>query len=155
MRFSLSLAGLALAASAAPAQEAELADRQFSVADIQARLLLEQSGALSIDISDNDEFIGWNTIIGEGSAGENADDLLVTAIVSGPGEHNLTTPLVLTARDERGRVLGRRRIAGIFARGRSYRSMLLHDVGCAGTIRLTAQLGSSTRTETVSLPCGE
>jgi hypothetical protein len=155
MRILASFAALALASTAAAAEAPPPQDRDFRVTDIQARLLLEQSGALSVDIADNDDFIGWNTIIGEGSAGENADDLLVTAIVTGPGEHNLTTPLILTARDEMGRVLGRRRIAGIFAKGRSYRSMLLHDVGCAGTIRLTAQLGTSTRTETVSLPCGE
>jgi hypothetical protein len=149
------IAAFALAVPAAAAQDPAFRDAQFRVADIEARLLYEASGALSADMSADPEFAGWNTIIGEGSALEPANDLLVTAVIHGPGEHNLGTPLILTARDARGRVLGRRRIPQMLAGARTYRSLLLQDVGCAGTIRLSAQLGTSVRTEDIALPCGE
>ena len=150
------IAGLGLLLFAAPleAQE-EPSDRDFRVTDIRARLLYEASGNLSVDISDNPRFTAFNTVIGEGDAEENASDLLVTALVEGPAEHNLTVPLILTARDARGRVLGNRRFEGILAGRRTQRSLLLHDVGCAGAIRLTAELGASRRSEEVRLPCGE
>jgi hypothetical protein len=148
-------AAFALLGSAAAAQEPDFRDAQFRVADIQARLLYEASGTLSADISDDPEFHSWNTIIGEGSALEIANDLLVTAVVQGPGEHNLRTPLVVTVRDRRGRVLGRRRITEMLTGTRTHRSILLHNVGCAGTITLSAQLGASTRTEEIALNCGE
>jgi hypothetical protein len=155
MRISVCLAALALIAGGARAQEPAYRDSNFRIADIRARLLLEETGVLSPDISDNPDFIAWNSIIGEGSAGENANDLLVTAILAGPGEHNLRTPLVLTVRNARGRVLATRSFPSMLAGRRTYRSILVHDAGCEGALTLTARLGSSVRTERVSLDCGE
>ena len=139
--------------AAASAQEA--GDGDFRVVDIQARLLYEQSGALSVDISDNPDFTAWNTIIGEGSASENANDLLVTAVIRGPGEHNLDAPLTITARDEDGKVLATRTVKTILAETTTYLSMVVYDAGCAGTMRLEARLGQSVRREEISLDCGE
>lgn len=146
-----------LAALAVPisAQDAEYADHDFRVSDIEARFLYEQTGSLSVDITDNPDFTAFNTIIGAGDAQENANDLLVTAIIQGPGQHNLTAPLTITARDEQGRLLGTRRMANLLVEARTYRSVLLHDVACAGVIRLTAQLGASSRSEEITLACGE
>lgn len=136
-------------------QEPAFHDRQFRVSDIQIHLLYEESGRLSADISADPSFTAFNTIIGEGSAEENANDLLVTAVIEGPGEHNLATPLILTIRNEQGRVLARRRIAGMLAGERTFRSLAVYDAGCAGTLTVTAQLGASTRSEQVALVCGE
>ena len=148
------LFALALALpAAASAQEA--GDGDFRVVDIQARLLYEQSGALSVDISDNPDFTAWNTIIGEGSASENANDLLITAVIRGPGEHNLDAPLTITARDATGKVLATRTVKTILAETATYLSMVVYDAGCAGTMRLEARLGQSVRREEISLDCGE
>lgn len=146
-----------LLTGAAPlaAQEADLRDSDFRVSNIEARLLYEQTGRLSADITDNPDFHLWNTSIGAGSAEENANDLLVTAVIVGPGQHNIRTPLTITVRDARGRLLGTRRIADMLAEGRTYRSLLLHDVACAGAINLTAEFGTSRRTEEIDLACGE
>ncbi|HEX9963625.1 MAG TPA: hypothetical protein VGB04_01425 [Allosphingosinicella sp.] len=46
-------------------------------------LFYENTGRLSKDISPPVEFTGWNTVIGEGSAEDAADDLLVTVEVRG------------------------------------------------------------------------
>ena len=152
---TVALTLLAVASAAAPAQPREPSDREFRVTDIQARLLYEHDGSLSGDITADPNFTGFNTMIGEGSAAGPAADMIITAVISGPGEHNLTTPLVITARDERGRVIGTRRIGNILTGRRTYRSMVLYDSTCAGTIRLTAQLGASVRNESISLDCGE
>lgn len=136
-------------------QEPQFHDRQFRVADIEVRLLYEATGRLSADISDNPEFTAFNTIIGAGSAEENANDILVTAVIVGPGEHNLATPLIVTVRNEQGRVLARRRIGDMLVGERTFRSLVLYDAGCAGTVDISAQLGSSSRAERIALACGE
>lgn len=150
-RFALLAAMPLLLAS----QEPQFQDRQFRVTDIQVRLLYEESGRLSVDISDNPDFSAFNTIIGEGSAEENANDILVTAAIVGPGEHNLATPLIITVRNRQGRILATRRIRGMLAGARTFRSLVVYDAGCAGTLRITAQLGSSVRSEEIALECGE
>jgi hypothetical protein len=159
MKLYVLLAALApwsplVGATVAP-PKSEFEDRHFRVADVEARLLYEKSGTLSEDITDNPNFWGFNVIIGEGSAKENANDLLVTAVIVGPGQHNLRSPLKLIARDESGKLISTRTIEDILVEPKTYRSMLLHEVGCVGTISLTAQLGQSVRTEEVQLGCGE
>jgi hypothetical protein len=151
---SLVIAGFLIGA-ATPAENRPVRDSDFRIVNIEARLLYERSGRLSVDVTADPKPALWNTIIGEGSAEENADDLLVTAVVAGPGEHSSQAPLTITAMDARGKILGTRRIGGMLLQSRTYRSLLLHDVGCAGTLKLTAQLGASRRTETIELACGE
>lgn len=149
--------GLTLAAilvtsvAAAP----ETRDSDFRVADIKAQLLYERSGTLSVDLTATPDFAIWNTIIGAGSALEPANDILVSAVVSGPGEHNLGTPLTIKVRDERGKVIGSRTFATGLADKTYVRSLLLQDVGCAGELKIEAQLGQSVRRETLDMMCGE
>ena len=149
------IAALLLTAAAPLAAQNAFHDRDFRVTNIEAHLLYERTGRLSADVTDNPEITLFNTIIGEGSAEEEANDLLVTAIVSGPGEFNMTTPLVITVRNEQGRVVATRRIANMLVNQRTYRSILLQDAGCAGVLQLTAELGASRRTERIELACGE
>lgn len=130
-------------------------DSSFHITDIRARLLYEQSGRLSDDITDNDEFIAWNTVIGEGSALENAHDILITAVIEGDQQYFLNRPLTITVSDEGGKTLAERTIPQMLAEKQTQRSLLLQDAGCAGILKIEARLGRSTRTEEVRLPCGE
>jgi hypothetical protein len=150
-------AALMLAPLAAPAggQAPAARDSDFAVTDIRVRLLYEQSGALSQDLTADPDFTAWNIVIGEGSAAENANDLLVTAVIGGPGPHNLEAPLVITVRDGDGKRVATRRIEGLLAERETHRSLLLTDAGCAGTLRVTVELGASRRMEEIALPCGE
>ena len=140
-------------AQAAHAQEFQ--DSNFRVSDIEVRLLYEQTGTLSVDLTDHPEFATWNTIIGAGSALENANDVLVSAVIGGPGQHNLETPLVIIIRDADGKTVAERIVQGMLAETRTVRSIVLYDVGCAGLLSLEARLGRSVRAEEISLPCGE
>lgn len=128
-----------------------------TLGEIRMHLFYAETGRLSRDISPPNEFAGWNTIIGEGSAEENANDLLVVVELRTRGEQNFTTPLSVVARDRRGRVLGQRRFAGGLTgeNGRAYQALYLADAGCAGPITVTATIGRQTRRETLALNCGE
>lgn len=152
---SLMILALALAAPAAAGQGGTPRDADFRIADIQVRLLYEASGRPSGDISADPDFAAWNLPIGEGSAKEPANDLLVTVVVAGPGEHNATAPLVITARNAKGKTLATRRISAPLLGSTTHRSLALYEVGCAGTLTLTATLGKARRTETIDLACGE
>jgi hypothetical protein len=141
---------LGLAANQAPAH-----DKDFRVSDLRAQFLYERSGTLSVDITDNPRFNVFNSVIGEGSAAEPASDLLVSAVVTGPDERILTVPLVITVRNEKGKLVASRTITRILA-GKAYvRSILLKDVGCAGPLGLEARLGKSVRREKINMLCGE
>ncbi|MEO7177202.1 MAG: hypothetical protein ABIW83_00010 [Allosphingosinicella sp.] len=138
---------LAAAPSAPPAP---------SVGAIRMHLLYEDSGRLSKNIAPPVEFSGWNTVIGEGSAEESADDLLVLIEVRGPPGENIETPLSVVARGK-GKVLAQRRFTSMLtsAQGRTWKALWLADVGCAGRIDIAASIGRSTRKSAINLDCGE
>ncbi|HEU0099785.1 MAG TPA: hypothetical protein VFQ67_13555 [Allosphingosinicella sp.] len=119
-------------------------------------LFYENSGRLSKDISPPVKFTGWNTVIGEGSAEEAANDLLVTVEVKGPPGEAIEQPLILVAR-AKGKVLAQRRFDSLLTnvQGRTYKALWLSDVGCAGRIEIVATIGRSTRKTAISLDCGE
>ena len=148
MTFVPLLAAL-LAAPSAPASP--------SVGAIRMQLFYEESGRLSRDIAPPADFTGWNTVIGEGSAEEAANDLLVLVEVRGPAVENIAQPLSVVARGASGKVVGQRRFANLLtnAQGRTWKALWLADVGCAGRIEVTAMIGRSTRKSAVSLDCGE
>ncbi len=149
MAASLALAP-APAAAAAPALPAP------KVGAFRMQLFYENSGRLSNDISPPVEFTGWNTVIGEGSAEEAANDLLVSVEVRGPPGELIEQPLTLVAR-ARGKVLAQRRFDRLLTnvQGRTWKALWLNDVGCAGRIEVTATIGRSTRKSELSLDCGE
>lgn len=128
-----------------------------SIGKIQMQLFYEDSARLSRDIAPPADFTGWNTIIGEGSAEEGANDLMISVEVQGPSGENITQPLSVVARDVKGRVLGQRRYSNLLtsAQGRTWKALWLADVGCAGHIEVTATIGRSTRKSTIDLDCGE
>jgi hypothetical protein len=125
---------------------------------IQVRLWYEGTGRLSENIAPPVSFDAWNTIIGEGAAAENADDALATVeILSGGHEANVPGPLIIEARDYRGRIVARRVVTNLLTSraGRAVRGLWLQEVGCAGIIRVSARLGPMQRSVQISLPCGE
>jgi hypothetical protein len=145
---------LALLAAAA-ASAAQPANGQ--IADIRMHLFYRHTGALSDDISPPREFAGWNTVIGEGDSGGPADDLVVVVAVRAAGEEYIERPLRLTARGRNNRVIAQRSFDSLLTSsdGQSYSPLWLQNVGCEGDIRVTATFGDHTRTESVSLDCGE
>ncbi|HEX8307135.1 MAG TPA: hypothetical protein VF645_01790 [Allosphingosinicella sp.] len=126
------------------------------VGAFKMQLYYENSGRLSKDISPPVDFSGWNTIIGEGSAEEAANDLLVTVEVKGPPGELIEQPLTLVAR-AKGKVLAQRKFETLLTtvEGRTWKALWLSDVGCAGRIEVTATIGKSSRKSAISLDCGE
>jgi hypothetical protein len=126
------------------------------VGAFKMQLYYESTGRLSKDISQPVQFTGWNTVIGEGSAEEAANDLLVTVEVKGPPGALVEQPMTLVAR-AKGKVLAQRRFDSLLtnAEGRTWKALWLNDVGCAGRIEVTATIGRSTRRSVLSLDCGE
>jgi hypothetical protein len=141
---------LALFLAAPPASPAP------SVGAIRMQLYYENTGRLSRDIAPPADFTGWNTVIGEGSAEEAANDLLVTVEVRGAAGENIVQPLTVVARSGR-KVIAQRRFGNLLttAQGRTWKALWLPDVGCAGPIEVTATIGRSTKKSAISLDCGE
>jgi len=127
-----------------------------SVGAIRMQLFYEDSGRLSKDIAPPAEFTGWNIVIGEGSAEEAANDLLVLVEVRVPPGRALDQPLSVVARAD-GKVLGQRRFDNLLTtmEGRTWKALWLTDVGCAGRIEVTATIARSTKKSAISLDCGE
>lgn len=145
---------LASVAGTAQAEEEE-GDAMPRLTGIEARLVYEQSGTLSVDITDNPDFSAFNTIIGEGSAAENANDLLIAAVIETDTETYTDAALVLTVRDSDGKELAQRVFDGMLLETKTHKFVYLEDAGCAGEITITAKLGWTVRTETINLVCGE
>jgi hypothetical protein len=126
------------------------------VGKIRIQLFYEDSGKLSGDIAPPAEFSGWNTIIGEGSAEEPANDLLVTVEVLTGAVESVAEPLSVTVRGN-SKILGQKRFTDVLtsADGRTWKALWLSNVGCAGHVEVTATIGRSTRKAAVSLDCGE
>jgi hypothetical protein len=136
---------LSVAASQAP-----------SLTDIQMHLFYEESGRLSPDLTQQPDFAGWNTIIGEGSAEEPANDLLIVVELKTTGEKFVRTPLRVSV-TAKGKTLASRqyRTFLIPKAGRVYLPLWVRDAGCAGDIKADVRFGSQHRSESLSLQCGE
>ena len=135
-----------------------VAAQSATLGRLEVRLWYEETGRLSDSIAPPAAFYGWNTIIGEGSALEIANDALFTVeVLSGGQQANVALPLTLTVTNNDGRVLGRRTIANILTSddGRSVQALWVNDVGCAGSLTFSAMIGSVRRSTEVILDCGE
>jgi len=139
-----------VAVQAAPLAAVELGE-------IRMHLFYEETGRLSPDISPPANFSAWNTLIGAGDAEEQANDILIVVELRTSGQRNVETPLRIVARNRDGRTLGERRFSGALTSetGRVYNPLWLRDSTCAGQIIVTATFGRQTRSETISLHCGE
>lgn len=133
------------------------ADGGGRLGEIRMQLVYTESGRLSRDISPPNAFTGWNTVIGEGDAGQPANDMQVSVELRTDGPRNVRTPVTLTARRAGGRTIATRTFNNTLtsADGRAVLSLRLADIGCAGRIRVTATMGRQSRSEEIELDCGE
>lgn len=155
------LAALVLGfASASAAEPAKSGAATASIGGIQARLWYNFSGKLSDDLlARKDPFVGWNTVIGEGSAAEPATDLLIDVTVRGNGadEQSIDDPLEIRVTDKTGKTLASRRLAYMLlpAEGALHNPLWLRDVGCAGKLTIQARFRKQVKTASLALDCGE
>lgn len=121
------------------------------------RLWYEETGRLSDNVAPPKQVTLWNTIVGEGDAEEHADNALFTIDVRSDGEQNIGLPLLLTATDAKGKVLGRRTVGNLLTSeaGNVTAALWVNDIGCAGTVVFAAQLGAAKRTVSLNFDCGE
>lgn len=150
--FALALA-LAADANSNAANSIEL-DR------IEARLFYAGTGRLSDDLlGRSDPFIGWNTIIGEGSAEELADDLVIVArLRSVDGTEKIVdSPVEITVRNAQGKIVGSRTWRSVLTSkdGMVALPLWLNDVGCAGDLKFTARYNGKVKSGQLALDCGE
>ena len=145
------------AVPATPEGAARAAPPGPQIRDIRAQLMLERTGTLSRDITAPPRFTLFNTVIGEGDAGEPANDMLVTVtMTSSRDEENANRPLVVTVRGRGGRVLAQRSYGGmLFTGGRSVHFLQVRDISCAGDVTIEAVYGGQRRSERLSFSCGE
>lgn len=136
---------------------------QLKISAIEARLFHGYSGTLSDDLlRRNPSFSGWNTIIGEGAAGEPADDLLVSVkvepLVKPAGNEGIFSdqPVVVTA-TANGKVVAKRTFTSTLTNdgGVSWKGLYLRDIGCSGTLRIEAVAGRQRKVATLQFDCGE
>lgn len=153
------LAAILLTGTAALAKKNDQVRPQATIESVRAQLYYELSGTLSANIASPASFSGWNTVIGEGDAREAAQDLLVSVRLKGDGSDGFLTdrPLIITAWDRKGKVIGRRSVNSILVpyQGTVSTALWLPDVTCIGKLSIEARFGNQVRRETVSLDCGE
>jgi hypothetical protein len=145
---------LALAALAAASTS------KIEMSDIQARLFYSETARLSDDLlARKKPFVFWNTIIGEGDAEENADDLLVSVTLRAAegNEQNVAGPLTIRATDEKGKTLGTRTARNLLTsrRGSTTVGLWLNDVTCAGAVTIQARYADQVKTAVLTMACGE
>lgn len=145
---ALGVASAASAADPAPVLKLET---------IRVQLLYTTTGTLSEDIAPPADFSLFNTVIGEGSAAEPANDFLVSVVVSSPeAQANATLPVVITVRGENGKVLGKRTFDSVFVDNhRVVASLLVTDATCAGPVYIEAVMGAQKLRAHLEFSCGE
>ncbi|MEP0190556.1 MAG: hypothetical protein ABJP70_08035 [Erythrobacter sp.] len=126
------------------------------ITDITAHMFYEQSGDISEDITSEPDFTGWNVVIGEGSASENVNDVMVMVLIEADEEVYAEAVLSITVRaGENNEVVAQRSIDGLLLDEKTHRAIMIDDAGCMGEITIEAKFGSSVRKETIRLECGE
>jgi hypothetical protein len=150
---------LLLQAGAPGATATEPPPPRARIESIRVQLYYELSGTLSANIAPPANFTGWNTVIGEGDAKEAAQDVLVSVQLGSDGSDGFLTdrPLLITARNGKGKVIGTRSASAILVpyRGTVSTALWLRNATCAGKIGIEAQLGKQVRRTSVTLHCGE
>lgn len=138
---------------------ADPAPPRAEIESIRIQLYYELSGTFSPNIASPSSFSGWNTVIGEGDAKEQAQDVLVTVRLKSDGSDGFLTgaPLIITARNRAGKVIGSRTVRDILVpyKGTVSSALWLHNATCAGLLRIEARMGKQVKTTTASLACGE
>jgi hypothetical protein len=154
------------AAAPAPVQtapQAAVATAPVAVEDIRVQLFLERSGRLSDNIVGAKKSFR-NTVIGEGDAGEPAESVLVTLVITGPKNktssdkiaRDLASVTVTQASKQGPKVLLRRAYGGFLfgEQGRVHKAFFLDNATCA-PLEVDVKLGKTRKTVKVDFSCGE
>ena len=136
---------------------------QVAIEDIKIQLFLERSGKLS------DNIVGakkkfHNSVIGEGDAGEPAESVLVTLVISGPKNtvssdriaRDLASVTVSQSGKQGTKVLLRRAYGGFrFGDdGKIHKAFYLDNATCA-PLEVDVKLARSRKTAKIDFTCGE
>ena len=150
--FALTLAMLASPATA-----------QVGIAEIKAQLFLERSGKLSDNIAGTGKAFR-NTISGEGEAGEPADGVLVTLVLTGPKNTRSSTKiardLVVVTVKQKARtgekVLLSRPYGGFYfgETGRIQKAFMLDNATCA-PLSIEVRVGKTSKATSLDFMCTE
>jgi hypothetical protein len=132
----------------------------YYISKINAYLVYNQSGKMSENLIDNESFILWNTVIGEGNAAEPSTQTLVIVEISG-------NPKEYTQRDVRLTVMNGSEVffkqsvdfVILDENSKYYAAFLLYNTGCS-ELKLTAEILNKTLVEsklikTIPFHCGE
>lgn len=136
---------------------------QVAIEDVRIQLFLERSGKLSENIVGSKKRF-HNSVIGEGDAGEPAESVLVTLVVTGPKNavssdkiaRDLASVTVTQSSRQGPRVLLRRAYGGFrFGEtGRIHKAFYLDNATCA-PLEVDVKLARSRKTVKVDFTCGE
>jgi hypothetical protein len=136
---------------------------QVAVQDIRMQLFMERSGKLSDNIVRSGKAF-HNTVIGEGDAGEPAESVLVTLIVSGPKNaaasdkiaRDMASVTVTQTTKQGPKILLKRAYGGFRfgPDGRVHKAFWLDNATC-GALEVDVKLGRSRKTEKIDFTCGE
>jgi hypothetical protein len=124
---------------------------------LQVRLWYQETGRLSDNIAPPMTPTLWNTMIGEGQAEENANDVLFTAQILTDGEQFVDKPAVLTATNAAGKVLAKRTFPSTLTgqAGGAVLPLWVEDIACAGVVVFSARIGSEKSSFSIDFACGE
>ncbi len=152
------LFGAALAAALVSFGAASASADGAKIEKIEAHLFYEYTGRLSGNVAPPAEFSFWNTVIGEGSAEEAANDVLITVTISAePGSYFDADALTITVvnTDDKS-VVAERSITGLLIpmTGSTTKAIYVTDTTCR-ELEVVATLGASTLSNTIPFACGE
>ena len=101
-------------------------------------------------------FHGWNTVIGEGSADEPANNMLVVVHLQSNGHHFIQKPLKIEVFGNNKLITQEKQSALLTdAKGRVAVPVWVKDMGCAGNVIIRVDLAGSIVEESLSFDCGE
>ena len=134
-------------------------DESVTLGSVTAQLYYKNSGRLSDDLLAGAEpFVGWNTIIGGGTAEEPADDLLVVVRLENAGEEAfLSENLRLWVTDVEGGIVAERNFDGLLVpqEGTLANPLWIEDATCGGALVIHARFRGKETSGTLHLHCGE
>lgn len=128
---------------------------------IRAQLFYDAQGTFSKDILSDKDFVLWNTVIGEGSAGAPSTSTFVTVEVSGENVPVGSAKIEITALGKNNRAIQKRLIdVELYdERTKFFAPLWLYNTGCE-EIKISARLigkglPATAVTKKIAFSCGE
>jgi hypothetical protein len=143
---------------ALPLSDVAVAGSPLEVRSVEARLFRHHTGSLSEPLTAKEAL--WNTIIGEGSAGEPSSSLLIDVIVAGtPGtfEESWLVELVVKNAKTAAVLSKQRKSVGVLSTTGVYHTgFWLPETGCE-PLTVTARIRGGINSKEIKIPfaCGE